>query len=161
MSPIQRQAPGRLTRIAALVAMMREAQGGRVVLPFVKLRNKPMHLKRVILESPFAGKGDTPEAIEADRKMNVKYARAAMQHALSRGEAPMVSHLLYTQCLNDDNEFERDLGIHAGLAWGEVCEKTVVYVDRGISRGMQLGIDTATTLGRQIETRKVPGWQED
>jgi len=32
---------------------------------------------------------------------------------------------------------ERKLGIDAGLAWRDVAEASVVYVDRGISSGMQ------------------------
>jgi len=115
-------------------------------------------VKRVIIESPFAGKGDTPEAIAADRARNVRYAIAAMRDCLSRMEAPMVSHLLYTQALNDDIPFERDLGIRAGLVWGELAEKSVVYQDLGISKGMQLGITNAQDKGRQVEYRSIPNW---
>lgn len=114
---------------------------------------------RVIIESPFAGKGDTPEEIHASRARNMSYARAAMRDCLSRMEAPYVSHLLYTQVLDDDVSFERDLGIKAGLSWGEAADKTVVYDDLGISRGMKLGIDAAGELGRPVEYRKVPGWK--
>ena len=117
-------------------------------------------MKRVIIESPFAGKGDTPEAKAADRERNVRYAIAAMRDCLSRMEAPMVSHLLYTQALNDDVPFERDLGIKAGLVWGEVAEKTVVYQDLDISTGMRLGITNAEDKGRQIEYRNLgPNWE--
>ena len=72
-------------------------------------------MKRVIVESPFAGKGNTPEEIEADRETNIAYAQAAMADCLSRMEAPFLSHLLYTTVLNDDSPTERELGIKAGL----------------------------------------------
>lgn len=103
---------------------------------------------RVILESPYAGE------IEA----NVEYARRAMRDCLLRGEAPIASHLLYTQpgVLDDLIPDERSLGIEAGLAWGELAEKTVVYVDRGTSRGMQYGIDRANNEGRPVEYRTLP-----
>lgn len=119
-----------------------------------------MQFKRVLIESPFAGKGNSPEEVAADRARNVRYAQAAMKDCLSRGEAPMVSHLLYTQVLDDNVPFERDMGIGAGLAWGEVAEMTIVYDDLGISNGMNLGIQNALTKGRLVQYRQVPGWQK-
>lgn len=61
------------------------------------------------------------------------YAREALRDSLLRGEAPIASHLLYTQkgVLDDRIREERGLGIAAGLAWG-VAEMTVVYADLGI-----------------------------
>ncbi len=102
-------------------------------------------MRRVILESPYAG----------DVEANVEYARRCMHDSLSRGEAPIASHLLYTQpgLLNDDDPAERSWGIRAGLAWGAVAEATVVYADRGISRGMAFGIEAAEKAGRPIEYR--------
>jgi hypothetical protein len=102
-------------------------------------------MRLVILESPFAG----------DVEANVSYARAAVRDSLTRGEAPIASHLLYTQpgILDDDVPVERQWGIEAGLAWREVAHGSVVYADRGISKGMQYGIDAATAAGRSVEIR--------
>ena len=102
-------------------------------------------MKIVILESPLAG----------DIPLSVDYAREAMLDSLKRGESPMVSHILYTQVLDDTIPEERQLGIEAGLAWGKVAEATVVYTDRGISKGMQYGIDNAKKAGRSIEFRSI------
>lgn len=44
-------------------------------------------MRRVVLESPFAG----------DVERNVRYAKACIRDCLSRGEAPIASHLLFTQ----------------------------------------------------------------
>ena len=101
----------------------------------------------VILESPYAG------AVEG----NVRYARAAVRDSLLRGEAPMASHLLYTQqgILNDDVPSEREHGINAGLSWGSVADKTVIYIDRGISRGMEYGIKKAISEGRPLDFRSL------
>lgn len=104
------------------------------------------HDKRlVILESPYAG----------DVEANVAYARRALADSLHRGEAPIASHLLYTQpgVLDDTVPAERRLGIDAGLAWGRVASATVMYADRGITPGMQQGIDRAAAEGRVIEVR--------
>jgi hypothetical protein len=102
-------------------------------------------VRLVILESPYAG----------DVEANLAYARACMADALRRGEAPMVSHALYTQpgVLDDTIPDERRLGIDAGLAWGRVAEATVVYADRGVSRGMREGVARARAEGRPVEVR--------
>lgn len=106
-------------------------------------------MRLVILESPYAA--STPEEIE----QNVQYARDCMRDCLMRGDAPYASHLLYTQVgvLDDTKPEERSLGIEAGLLWGVNAEATVVYVDRGISRGMRMGIERAETEGRPVEYR--------
>jgi hypothetical protein len=102
-------------------------------------------MRLVILESPYAGDVDA----------NLAYARACLRDSLARGEAPMASHLLYTQpgVLRDDVPEERQRGVDAGLAWGRVADATVVYTDRGITRGMECGIEAAKAAGRPIEYR--------
>lgn len=104
-------------------------------------------MRLVILESPYAG--------DVDR--NITYARAALADSLHRGEAPIASHLLYTQpgVLDDNDPAERALGIGAGLAWGRVADVTVVYADLGITPGMQHGIDRAASEGRPVEIRRI------
>lgn len=104
-------------------------------------------MRLVILESPYAG----------DIEANVEYARACMRDSLSRGEAPIASHLLYTQpgILRDEVPTERQWGIDAGLAWAAKAEATVVYVDRGISSGMKYGIANAERTGRPVEVRTI------
>lgn len=108
-------------------------------------------MKLVILESPFAG----------DVNRNIKYARACVRDSLSRGEAPIASHLLYTQdgILDDCIPDERNWGIDAGLAWRAVAQASVVYTDLGISKGMEYGIAAARASGVNVEFRKLPGWK--
>ena len=57
--------------------------------------------------------------------------------------------------LDDSIAEERELGIRAGLAWGEVAEATVVYVDRGVSAGMKKEIAAAETAERTVEYRRI------
>ena len=104
-------------------------------------------MKKVIVESPYAG----------DVERNETYARACLHDCLLRGEAPIASHLLYTQpgILDDTIPEERQLGIDAGLEWGEMAEATVVYTDHGISKGMQYGIKAAEKANRPMEYRKL------
>jgi hypothetical protein len=107
----------------------------------------PRDMRRVILESPFAGDVDA----------NVAYARACVRDALLRGEAPLASHLLYTQqgILNDDDRNERSHGINAGHAWMHLADAVVVYTDRGISIGMAAGISLAKFHGVTVEYRSI------
>ncbi|MEK7414304.1 MAG: hypothetical protein AAB263_13395, partial [Planctomycetota bacterium] len=80
-------------------------------------------MRLVIVESPYAG----------DVERNVTYARAALADCLARGEAPIASHLLYTQpgVLDDLIPEQRTQGIQAGLAWARVADAAVFYVDHG------------------------------
>jgi hypothetical protein len=106
-----------------------------------------MKLLRVIIESPYSG--DIPR--------NTLYARRALADSLSRGEAPSASHLLYTQpgVLDDSKPKERLKGMNAGFAWTEVAELVAVYVDYGVSDGMQTGIDKANKLKVPVEYRRI------
>src|ERR1035437_6900166 len=98
-------------------------------------KRKQTPMTRVVIESPFAG----------DVERNMTYA----------SEAAYASHLFFTQVLDDLNPDERQLGIEAGLEWGKAAEKTVVYIDYGISSGMKLGIKAAEEAERKIEYRRI------
>ena len=104
-------------------------------------------MKKVILESPFAG----------DVEANIEYARRCIRDCLLRGESPYASHLLYTQkgILDDDVPEERKLGIEAGFEWRSGAELTVVYTDRGISGGMRQGIEDSDKRGIPVEYRSL------
>jgi hypothetical protein len=107
-------------------------------------------MRLVIVESPYAG----------DVEANVAYARACLRDCLERGEAPIASHLLYTQPgVLDDGVFEqREHGIKAGLAWGAVAFAAVFYVDRGWSNGMIQARNHHEMMGLPIEERTLPGY---
>lgn len=99
-------------------------------------------MKLVILESPFAG----------DVKFNEMYARACLRDSLLRGESPIASHLLYTQpgVLDDDIPDERMMGIDAGLSWRSVATGSVVYMDLGVTPGMQYGINKMVSEDKPV-----------
>lgn len=110
-------------------------------------------MKTVIIESPYAA--STPEGIER----NVAYLRACLRDSLMRGEAPFASHAIYTQpgVLCDEVPEERAHGIEAGFAWRASAHMTVVYIDRGVSQGMEYGIKAATEMQHTIEFRQLGG----
>lgn len=106
-------------------------------------------MKRVIIESPFAG----------DIEGNIAYARRAVKDSIHQGEAPIASHLLYTQpgILEDSVPAERELGIAAGLAWRQVAELQVFYTDRDWSKGMLAALFQCLKESRPLELRALDG----
>ncbi len=102
----------------------------------------------VILESPYSG----------DVELNIEYARLCLNDCLARGEAPIASHLLFTQpgVLDDNRPQEREAGIRAGVAWYRVAEAAVFYTDLGISEGMRRGQRAAERAGVPVEQRSIP-----
>ena len=105
----------------------------------------------VVVESPYRG-GD---------QRCLAYARAAVADCLSRGEAPMASHLLYTQpgVLKDEILVHRRLGMAAGWAFHWRADAVVVYTDLGESPGMADGIEHAKFAGVPIEFRSLETWK--
>lgn len=108
-------------------------------------------MQRVVLESPYAG----------NVIGNVSYARACITDCLKRDEAPIASHLLYTQegILDDLIPEERELGIGAGFEWSLMAEKAVFYIDFGYSQGMTKAWKFYKDHGIIIEERKL--YEED
>ena len=104
-------------------------------------------MRRVVLESPYAG----------DINANVAYAKECVRDCLLRDEAPIVSHLLFTQpgILKDEIPEDRARGIAAGHAWTSQADAVVVYTDRGISKGMEKGIELARFLQIPVEYRNL------
>lgn len=109
-------------------------------------------MRLVILESPFAASDNF--TVEE----NIAYAKRCLHDCLTRGEAPIASHLLFTQpgVLDDNKPEERKLSMAAGLAWYRVAEVCAVYLDHGVSRGMEQGIAVAKTFELPIDERTLP-----
>lgn len=106
-------------------------------------------MKRVIIESPYAGNYD----------MNEAYAELAMHDCLvNYNESPYASHLLYTRrfVLRDDVSTDRKLGIAAGFEWRNVSDKTVFYTDLGMTKGMEQGLQDCKDKIQPYAIRKLP-----
>jgi len=104
-------------------------------------------VKLVVVESPCAG--------EWERNRN--YANRALRDCINRGEAPIASHVLlaFSGALDDANPDQRAAGMAAGLAWIESADLLAVYMDWGVSSGMQAGINEALKAGLPVEYRRL------
>ena len=105
----------------------------------------------VLLESPYS----SPERKKLVENFN--YAKAILNDSISKGESPFLSHLFYTQFLNDRNKDERQEGMEAGWAMLHKADLVAVYLDYGWTDGMVEGIIRAVSLGVPWERRKI-GW---
>lgn len=115
----------------------------------VKQAIEKSRMKRVIVESPYAG----------NVELNEVYAELAMYDCLvNYNESPYASHLLYTRkfVLDDKNLRERELGIDAGFYWREVADETIFYTDLGVSSGMKLAMNDCIKKVLPCEMRKLP-----
>ena len=110
-------------------------------------------MHRVIIESPFAARG--AKTVED----HIAYARACVRDSVLRGEAPIASHLLFTQpgILRDEVPSERTMGIEAGLAWAPIADYSVFYTDCGWSSGMLSALSRARANGRKFYFRALFG----
>ena len=108
---------------------------------------------RVIVESPFAPR----DGRSVDD--HIDYARRCVRDCVLRGEAPIASHLLFTQpgILKDEIPDERALGIEAGLAWAPVADCSVFYTDCGWSSGMLSALHRTLHGGRPFRLRALDG----
>ena len=101
----------------------------------------------VVIESPYKGK----------IKQNLSYAKKCMFDSLMRGECPFASHLLYTQVLDDTVPELRSMGMSRAFEWYRHADLMAVYIDKGISDGMKMGMEVAEKLGIEIVYRTLDG----
>ena len=102
-------------------------------------------MKRVIVESPYAG----------EVEKNVAYAKECCLDCVKRGEVPFASHLFFTQFLDDNNSDHRTIGVHMGYDFWEKAEEIVFYTDLGLSPGMERALAKAFMDGKPIKKRSL------
>jgi hypothetical protein len=97
----------------------------------------------VQIESPV--NAPTIEGIEE----NLKYLSKCILDCLKQTESPYASAMMLASrpdLLDDNHPESRTKGIAAGFSFIPFTAKTVVYLDRGLSRGMKAGIEYAKHL---------------
>jgi len=106
--------------------------------------------KLVIIESPFKA---THYYTQEQHRL---YLYHAVADSIRRGESPFCSHLILPEVLNDDDEYERALGVRVGLSWGKYADLVAVYSCLGCSPGMKTAISYYKSLNKPIEWRRLP-----
>jgi hypothetical protein len=101
----------------------------------------------VLLETPCSG-NEHPIFYE-------RYAKACIRDSLLRNEAPLSAFLLYKQSgiLNNFISSEQILGRLAQSEWSKFCKKIIVYKDLGLTKEMQINIDSAVASNKIVEYR--------
>lgn len=100
--------------------------------------------KRVSIETPTGG----------DFAKNQTYCKICLSEALLvEDESPINFALIYSQCLNDDDDIERNAIIKTTSIWQSVIEKKIFYIDRGLSNNMILGYMDAIRKRIDVEFR--------
>lgn len=120
--------------------------------------NKPL----TIIETRYAPDAvPNPNSVQAHQgqilqtQLHIIYARLAMADAIKRDEIPFASHLLYTQCLDDTDVFERNLGLVLAEQYYQFAHQVVLYSDLGQSAGMKQGRQIALEQGITIRNRRL------
>ena len=121
-----------------------------IPIPKIWATTKGKFLRPVILESPYRGKNT------AGMARNIRYTKLCCREAFLRyAKVPFASHLLYPQMLDEFTVVERRLGIQGNFIWTDFCQSVVVYIDLGMSPGMQLAVDNATAKKKEIIFRNL------
>lgn len=83
--------------------------------------------------------------LRGDVAKNIENAKRYARFASSMGNAVFVPHLLYPQFLDDDLEFERNIGIRSGIEFLKSCNEIWVFAKDYdfCTEGMRKEIDCA------------------
>ena len=78
---------------------------------------------------------------------NINKAKDYCKFVVAKMKAiPVCPHIYFTQFLDDNNEFERQIGMDFGLRLLSECNKVIVFDNNGISEGMKKEIELANRL---------------
>ena len=103
-------------------------------------------MKKVFICSPYRPTGQNPEA---ERKHNVERAQTACRLAIDAGYLPLAPHLYFTQMLNDDQLFERFIGMAYGSLWLDEADGT------DLSEGMKQELEYARKKNIPVKMKKI------
>lgn len=78
---------------------------------------------------------------------HIEYAKELTRETLLYGHCAITPHLYITNCLDDSDPEERQMGLEAALEILGRCDAVVVGMQFGISEGMATEIAEAKRLG--------------
>jgi len=101
-------------------------------------------MKRVYICSRY--RADEKHTVEG----NIRRALFACGIALEKGYAPLAPHLIYPNCLDDNDPQERAFGLAASQAWIPVCDELWQW-GASVSEGMAAEIKLAEELSIPVK----------
>ena len=112
-------------------------------------------VKRVLLESPYKGTGASADENYKNSEANDFYLGRCIRDMAFREESPYASHAVLPLGLDDEDEFERALGIRLGFSFRDLdaTDYSVFYGDGGLSTGMGYGIADCLERNRPFKFR--------
>ena len=113
----------------------------------------------VYICSPFRPTNTNPVLAANELIDNLKLAKDACNFATIRGCEPIAPHLYYPQFLNDDDEYERKLGMELGLKALRACDELWIISSR-ISAGMSVEIKEAKKCGIPVLVFTAAGFRK-
>lgn len=108
------------------------------------------HKKLIYIASPYAG----------DIELNVAFAQRACRFAISQGYAPLASHLIYPQMLDDNDPLERRIGMELGLRLIDASEEIWLCGDV-MSPGMAAEKEYAESVGLAVRSFSMEDIQKE
>lgn len=85
---------------------------------------------------------------------HIEYAKELTREALLYGHCAIAPHLYITDCLDDSDPEERQIGLETALEILARCDAVIVGQRFGISEGMAAEIAEAKKLGIPVFYRK-------
>lgn len=123
------------------------------------IKNRTFAHSHVYICSPFHPVLTDPILFANEMIDNLKLAKDAATLAVLRGCDPVAPHLCYPQFLNDDDEYERQLGVELGLKALRSCDELWIISPR-ISSGMSAEIKEAQKCGIKVLMFTAAGFRE-
>lgn len=115
--------------------------------------------KKVYICSPFRPTNPNPILAANELIDNLKLAKDACTFATLRGCEPIAPHLYYPQFLNDNDDYERALGMELGLKALRSCDELWIISPR-ISSGMSAEIKEAQKCGIPVLVFTAAGFRK-
>ena len=123
------------------------------------IAQNPTSRKKVYICSPFRPISTDPILAANELIDNLKLAKDACTFAAIRGCEPIAPHLYYPQFLNDDDKYERALGMELGINALRTCDELWIISPR-ISSGMSAEIKEAQKCGIPVLVFTAAGFRE-
>lgn len=93
-----------------------------------------------------------------DVEYNVNQAQLMSKYIAYQNDVPIAPHLLFTQFLDDNDYQHREMALKMNKRIIDICD-VVLVMEGEITEGMQIEIDYAKSIGKEIHTLPDDIWR--